>query len=123
MFHMMGDGPITEHALELLREIDYLAIVAVELSPQNYKEASRRIAYIMHNSENFFYDYSQRLDNEGNKLYCSEMIYAVLDGMVDDPDFEAREILGRKAFAPDQILKIGKVVYTNHPDLVNIVGK
>jgi hypothetical protein len=120
VLHMMGEGPQHEHLLDLLREIDYFALVAVELSKAEHDAVMRKINYIIANKEKFYYDYTQELNNGDNKLYCSEMIYAVLDGYVHDPDFKARNILGRKVFDPDQVVKIGKVVYTNHPKLINI---
>ena len=103
VLHMMGAGVVEIHALSLLREIDYLAIVEVELTPEGYKQAYRKIQYIQNHKSKFEYDYQQELQNGGHKLYCSEMIYAVLDGLVDDPDFKARNLLGRKVFPPDRL--------------------
>lgn len=118
--HMLGEGPECYHLLELLRQLDYFAVVAVDLNLGDYREARKRIQHILNNKEKFQYDYAQELHNGGNKLYCSEMVYAVLQGLVEDPDFKARRLLGRKVFDPDQVLKIGRLVYTNHPDLAKI---
>jgi hypothetical protein len=117
---MKGNGPEHHHLLKLLREIDYLAVVAIELDPDSYRRVQTKMQYVINHKDQFYYDYAQELDNQGMEWYCSEMIYALLQGYVEDPDFKARKILGRKVFAPDQVLKIGKVIYTNHPSLANI---
>jgi hypothetical protein len=121
--HMEGQGPICKHLLDQLRQIDYLGVVAVPMSPENYRTAVTRMEEIIHNKDRYQYDYEQRLTNAPSKLYCSEMVYRILDGLVDDPDLRARNLLGRMVFDPDQVLKIGKLIYTNHPKLANLVEK
>ncbi len=120
ILHMLGKGLIHQHILGLLRQIDLLAVIAVELSPDNYKIYQDRLSNIMKHRDLFKYDYEQNLDNDERLLYCSELFFDLLDGLIDDPDFKTREIFGRKVFTPDQVAKIGKVIYTNHPNLAKL---
>lgn len=115
--HMKGEGPVVWHLLDLLREIDYIAINQVDLDEDSLETAHSRIAWLMANMENIEYDYEQDLSN-GTKFYCSEATYFVLDGLCRDPDLAPRLIMGRPVFDPDQVTNVGKVIYTNHPAML-----
>lgn len=116
ILHMKGQGPTIWHILQLLKEIDYLVINEIELTPENYDIAMQRIDYIKVNKYRISYDYQQDLGTI-DSLYCSEANYLILKGLVSDPDLIPRNILGKLVFDPDSMLKIGKVIYSNHPKI------
>ena len=51
ILHMKGRGPADQHLLDILREIDYFAVIEVKLSPENYKTALSRLNYIKNHKE------------------------------------------------------------------------
>jgi hypothetical protein len=45
-------------------------------------------------------------------FYCSELIYAWLEGLVDNPHFEPELIADMPFFMPDNVYEVGEVVYS-----------
>lgn len=116
--HMVRAGLVLEHLLNLLRGVDYFALVHIPLAPEAKTEAVQRLAHLIEKQAQIEYDYEQDLDNNNLELYCSELFYRLFDGLVTDPDMKPRTVLGRRAFAPDQILDVGCVIYSNHPEVM-----
>ena len=114
VFHIRTSGIHLEHLLSLLKEIDYLIVVRVALDSQRAKEAHRRMNDIITNKEKYHYDFSESLDNGQYQLYCSEMITSVLKDLIP---MTPRVVLGKTVFLPDQVTELGKVIYSNHPQV------
>lgn len=110
ILHMKGNGLNYDHLLSLLREVDYLTVVKLPVS--DLQKATRRIQDVLDHQDLITYDYETKLAN-GNKLYCSELIHLVCNGLVDDPDFKESLIAGRKIFDPDAVIKSGNIIYSN----------
>jgi hypothetical protein len=113
--HMVGKGLVVQDLLEVLRDTDYLCINKLELTEDNYNIACERLDYLLMNRDIMEYDYSQLMDNGDHKFYCSEANFFVLDGLYDDVDLKPELIYGINVFSPDQVTKLGRIVYSNHP--------
>ena len=118
VIHMRTTGLNREHMLALLREVDYFAVVEIPLlSGQMLNMVRRRIEESWLKRKELVYDYEERLGNDQNKLYCSEYVLTLCkDACTIAPKMST--ILGREIFAPDNILDIGRVVYSNHSGIV-----
>ena len=117
VMHMRSDGLHLDHMLTLLREVDYFAVVEIPLnSPESLFVAMQRMNKMWENRDVLLYDFEERLGNDPNKVYCSEFVLNICgDICVEKP--KTQIILGREVFAPDNILGIGSVIYTNHSDV------
>ena len=116
--HMRSTGLHEDHLLSLLREVDYIGVVEPDIKcPEDYGEAKTRLKDIVAREKEYSYDFEERLDNGERKLYCSELVFEVLEDLCTSRNFKPETILGREVFLPDNIVDIGDVVYTNHEDL------
>jgi len=116
--HMRSIGLQHDHLLSLLREVDYIAVIEPDIKcPEDHEEAMMRLQSILENEDEYSYDFEEKLDNGARKLYCSELIFRVLDDLCTSRNFKPETILGREVFLPDNIIGIGDVVYTNHAEL------
>ena len=115
--HMQPKGLVVEDLLSLLRHIDYICINEVKMSLENYETAVKRLNTLIDKSCELEYDFSQRMENGEDKFYCSEANYYVLEGLVDDVDLKTDLLYGISTFIPEQVTKVGDMVYSNHPDL------
>ena len=112
--HMRSTGLQLDHILTLLREVDYFAVIEIPLiDGADYDKAQARIASSWANRTKLNYDFEERLGNDPNKVYCSEYVLNIC-GDICAIKPRTQTILGREVFAPDNILDIGKVVYSNH---------
>jgi hypothetical protein len=130
--HMKGKGLVVVHPLDVLRENDYFAVIEVPVVKGGEEEVNRRLDWCIANKARIKYDFPQELNKrhigslmkKERKLsadllvYCSEFFRELFLGLATDSDFKPIKVLDREAFDPDTIIKSGKVVYTNHPDLV-----
>lgn len=114
-FHVTTQGLVIEDLLEVLRDVDYICINKLELSPENFKKAIERREHLKALKDSIEYDYSITLNDTGDKFYCSEASFFILDGLYDDIDLKPEIIYGRKVFSPSKVTKLGKVIYNNHP--------
>jgi len=117
IMHMKGEGLLFWDLLELLREIDYICINKIILSPENYIVAKGRIKYLVDNRDKLKYDYAQRIGYKKNKFYCSETNFFIFDGLTSDSDLQPEILHGIKTFSPDKVTKIGEVAYSNHENI------
>lgn len=113
-FHIRTTGITCTHLLSLLKEVDYLAVSKIQLTPEDYKLVTQKILDILKNKEQYQYDFEERLGNGNHKMYCSELIYTTLESTVK---LKTEMTLGRESFLPDQAVKSGSIIYSNHPDL------
>jgi hypothetical protein len=126
--HITTHGFIYEPLQDMLGRIDNLYVGRLPLS--DLAEGQRRLAFIEQlvakESCNFDYDYSLRLEQElidivtntdpltptihpkmleSVRIYCSELIYLIGIGLVEDEDFKARWLAGRYIFEPDDVYR------------------
>ena len=114
IIHMRSIGLQLNHMLTLLREVDYFAVVEIRLKyAEDYSKACARMDASWASRGSLVYDFEERLGNGLNKVYCSEYVLNVC-GDICSTKPKTQTILGREVFAPDNILDIGKVVYSNH---------
>lgn len=115
-FHVTTKGLVIQDLLEVLRDTDYICINKLELTAENYKKAIQRRYHLKGIRKSIKYDYSITMDHTGDKFYCSEASFFILDGLYDDVDLKPEIIYGRKVFSPYKVTKLGKVIYNNHPN-------
>lgn len=113
--HMMGQGLVIEPLLNVLKRVDYFTLVEIALPQDGYERAQKRIAYIQNNQLGIRYDYAQTLNN-GPRIYCSELVYIILREAIDSINILSKPIWGRRVFDPDAVVRLGGIIYTNHPD-------
>jgi hypothetical protein len=58
------------------------------------------------------YDFTQELG--GKSLYCSELVYVLLQGRVEQP-LETRFFHGQRGFSPGDVYNSGEVVFDHNP--------
>jgi len=109
LVHMLGKGITQNHILNELKEIDNFAIMRFPLTDAEYVEYQRRVEkYIRLKVP---YDFQQELDDGVTKMYCSELVWKVGRGLVDNENFKPREELGRLIFEPDDVYKNGEIIF------------
>lgn len=114
VIHMRSIGLQLDHMLTLLREVDYFAVIEIPLKDHGDTiRAYGRMDDSWDNRSNMVYDFEERLGNDPQKVYCSEYVLNIC-GDICSTKPKTQTILGREVFAPDNILDIGKVVYSNH---------
>jgi len=114
-FHVTTDGLVVEDFLEVLRDIDYLCINKLQLQPDDFDKAYGRIEFLHSIIDKIKYDYSLSMGYGDDRFYCSEATYFVLDGLYEDIDLAPQIIYGVSVFPPNQMTKLGEIIYTNHP--------
>lgn len=120
ILHVRDVGLIEQPMIEFLKQIDYLCIIKLPIKKKYDNIIDIRIEDLRKRAKYIEYDWEQHLDNDKNKIYCSELIYDLFKDLVDNPNFEPRMILGRKVFDPDLLIDCGEIIYTNHPKLIKI---
>jgi hypothetical protein len=117
VMHMKAKGLKSDHLLRVCHEADYVTLVKVPVPEEKMGEVRRRIAEFVERRKQITYDYTQEMNDNDWNIYCSEFYYRIFNGIVDDPDIQPTVIAGRKVFDPNQIVRIGKVVFSNHPEV------
>lgn len=142
IWHMKGTGRTRGHLLDLLRECDNFALVKMPLKGDNLKIAKQRFQTLIEAPE-IKYNYTLAMPKiilgkdelfvQGTKgsfilmnedktfqkitqvlhLFCSEWVYVVGAGLVDDPDFVASWEFGRYMFDPDDVFNGGDPVFVH----------
>ena len=114
VLHMRSIGMQLDHMLSLLREVDYFAVVEIDLKGESFVQiAQTRMDQAWQHKAQYTYDFEERLDNDPHKVYCSEFVLSICGDLCRIKP-KTQTILGREVFAPDNILELGKVVYSNH---------
>jgi hypothetical protein len=118
VMHVNHSGFQYQSLLAHLKEIDYLAIIELPVIENCKACINERIATIKSHAEQIVYDWECNLDtNDLVHIYCSEMLYFLFQDVINDPNFKPKLISGKLYFDPDILIKVGKLVYTNHPKL------
>lgn len=115
--HINYAGFQYQSLLAHLKEIDYLAVIKLPIKEGSEKLIQERIESIKDMAKKIEYDWEESLTNDHYLLYCSEMLYLIFKDLVDDPAFKPRLIAGKYYFDPDLLLKVGEIIYCNHPVL------
>lgn len=113
VLHMRSSGMHLDHMLTLLREVDYFAVAEIPTEANGFAVASLRMVNAWQARGQYAYDFEEKLNNDRNKVYCSEFVLNIC-GDICRIKPKTQNILGREVFAPDDILDIGKVIYSNH---------
>lgn len=109
--HIEMKGLLVEHVLNLLDKVDKFAIVKLPIAENNITKARNRIFDAIANKKKYVYDEDFSMKNDEKKVYCSELVYEIGEGLVEDPDFTPQWRLGLPSFTPDHILNCGEVVF------------
>lgn len=102
--HMESAGLLQQVLLELMRELDDLAILEIPLSDQELERAWRIMDQYVQRKPG--YDFQFLLNNPA--LYCSELIYEMVK---DTGRFQTHTEQGRQVFEPVDVYGIGKVLF------------
>ena len=107
-YNMQASGIKKEHLLDVLKECDYFVIARFKIENETNKDGlivAEQLEDLY--SKKIKYDFQQELGNE--YLYCSELVYII--GKDRSQNIQPVDILGRKAYEPDTILKQGEIIY------------
>jgi hypothetical protein len=106
--HFQAKGMILSNLASIVGVSDDFALVAFTMKP-NADETFRlrfQAAFDAH------YDFEQVLG--GDNLYCSEFIYFLLNGIIEQ-DLQTRLFQGQLGFAPEDVYKSGVVIFDHNP--------
>jgi hypothetical protein len=106
-YHVTQDGMKRANLASIIGDSDDFSIVVF-----NYKTKSDReemLARLLKFSH-VDYDYTQTIG--GEKLYCSELIFRCLHGIVKQ-ELKTSRILGKEIFTPGDVFESGKILYRN----------
>lgn len=117
IMHVTAAGLIEQPLLDFLKQVDYFCVIKLEVSKQEDFTIENRIKRLRNRACFIKYDWEERLDNDENLLYCSELVYEIFKGLVNSQDFNPRLILGRYVLDPNLLLNCGEIIYCNHPEL------
>ena len=117
IMHVNHAGFRNQSLLAHLKEVDYFAVIKIPVKDGSDEVIKERITAIKNRAPQIEYDWAESLGNDENKIYCTEMLYLIFKDLVDNPNFEPREILHNLYFDPDVLLKVGELIYCNHPQL------
>jgi hypothetical protein len=113
VIHMKGKGIVSQHLLEVLRQTDRLAIVRYDLIAEESEHFRRRLDDLLR--RRIAYDYQLEMEDlEGSavtKLYCSELVWYLGKGLVDNEAFRPRLRAGRYVFEPDSVRTSGRLLF------------
>jgi len=117
VMHVNHSGFQYQSLLAHLKEIDYLAIIKIPVKMGSEIVIKQRIDDLKSKASEIHYDWEEKLNNGPNELYCTEMVYNIFKDVVDDSTFVPRKIANNYYFDPDVLLKVGEIIYCNHPKL------
>lgn len=102
--HMTEKGVTVEHLYDILSRYNKVCIAKYSLEQWQIDMVTKRIDEIVDGRTE--YDYRQEIDP--SKLYCSEFIWYAMRGFWNG---FLIDIMGRKAFTPDNCIENGVIVY------------
>lgn len=119
--HIDTTGLRVEHVLDVIDKCDKFTIIKLPIAPINLSKAHERILKAIENKAKYVYDTEFDLENDKGTSpesevkvmsYCSELVFDLCYGLVDDPDFKPKFKLGVKFFSPDDLANCGTVVFS-----------
>lgn len=113
VYHMKGYGLVHDHILDVMKQTDRFALVRYEVTPAEYEEFRRRLQELK--DRRVQYDYPMEMEDleggEVDDIYCSELIWHLGKGLVDDERFWPERIGGRHVFHPDNVRNSGELLF------------
>lgn len=106
--HFQAKGMILSNLASVVGTCDDFALVAFTMKP-NVDETFRLRFQAAFAAQ---YDFQQVLG--GDNLYCSEFIYYLLNGIVNE-DLRTRLFQGQLGFAPEDVYYSGRVIFDHNP--------
>jgi hypothetical protein len=105
--HIDTVGLHTELFVNVLGVSDKYCLVKLPIKPEHIPEFYRRVnALIMRNPK---YDTKFKLLNHDDE-FCSEVVYDMCEGLIDDSDFKITWSNGKATFIPDVIPLLGEII-------------
>lgn len=121
--HVIGDGLSNWYLPNYLRETDRAALIEIPMSEENALIAKRRLAQLEAFPHKIKYNFGMKWSDEFTKqldspewgfkeikIYCSQLVYIVCNGLVNDKDFKPQFEQGKLAFQPDDVFNGGNPV-------------
>jgi hypothetical protein len=105
--HIDTEGLHTEPFIDVLSKCDRFCLVKLPIPRERLSEAHERIRAIVARKPE--YDTAFKL-RDNSKLFCSEIIWDVGQGLITDPDFKSKWIGGKETFLPDVVPSLGEII-------------
>jgi hypothetical protein len=112
ILHMKGKGLLMQDFLEILTEVDTFILKKVET--KHIHLYARKIEELKSQVLKIKYDYAQKLG--GKDMYCSELVWHVLNDLPDAPGIVIGRYLGRDAYSPEDVAKTGETLFSKLPE-------
>lgn len=115
--HMTSTGFHSDNPIELLKEVDLFSVVKYSFpAKQSYDLAMAKLNKI----ESLNPEYDEALVLSENKIYCSELVFTVLDKrIIITPSGECVQLkprlsFGKEVFTPDHVFEDATAVLFKH---------
>ena len=115
--HMTSTGFHSDNPIELLKEVDLFSVVKYCFpAKQSYDLAVSKLAEIELTKP----EYDEAITIGGNKLYCSELVFTVLNKRIvvtplgECVQLRPRLSFGREVFTPDHVFEDATAVLFKH---------
>jgi len=109
IYDSRSDGVAFRSLLDIIGQADDFAIVRFRFKGDEHrKEFERDVERLLGRP----YDFTQELG--GESLYCSELIYTLLKGRVEE-EISERFFQGQRGFSPGDVYTSGHVVFDHNP--------
>lgn len=105
--HIDTKGLHMEPFINVLSVCDRFCLVKLPIPREKLSDAHERIRKIVARKPE--YDTAFKL-RDSSKLFCSEIIWEVGQGIVEDEDFKPKWVAGKETFLPDVIPELGECV-------------
>ncbi len=105
--HIDIDGFHVEPFIDVLAKCDRFCLVRLPIPSDKLSEAHNRIRAVIARKPE--YDTAFKL-RDNSKLFCSEIIWEVGQGLIEDPDFKSKWVAGKETFLPDTVPLLGEIV-------------
>jgi hypothetical protein len=112
VIHITGSGMNVEHVLDLIDKVDTFVLIKLPISEKNLPKFRERVIDSISKKEEYKYDTAFRMEDDTQIVYCSEYVFNMGKGLVDDKDFKPHWETGIKVFAPDDLPDCGTVVFS-----------
>jgi hypothetical protein len=109
ILHSIVTGVCTWDLLDYLREVDNFALI--KITPKDEvaaAEVTNRLEWMLQHAIGMPYDNGFDLGNR-KAFYCSELVYTVFEGQVNDPNFNPELIAEMPFFTPDDTAQCGEI--------------
>lgn len=115
ILHFRATGACDWHILEMMKQVDCFAVGRIELVPGGLERVNEKIRAILSDMAKYSYDFQAELDN-GNRFYCSELVYWLAKDYAVDKKFLPHVEFGRLAFEPDDLYVAMRKIFNEKND-------